>query len=125
MSDKVNHLSRVTIECALKVHTELGPGLLESVYETCLAYELTRHGQSVRRQVRLPIQYGELKLNAALRLDLLVGDALIVEIKAVDALTPVHEAQLLTYLKLTGHRLGLLINFNVASLKRGIRRLIR
>lgn len=125
MSDKVNHLSRVTIECALKVYTELGPGLLESVYETCLAYELTRHGQSVRRQVRLPIQYGELKLNAALRLDLLVGDALIVEIKAVDALTPVHEAQLLTYLKLTGHRLGLLINFNVASLKRGIRRLIR
>lgn len=101
------------VDAAFKVHKALGPGLLESVYEICLARELTKRGHKVLRQVRVPIVYDGEELDADLRLDLLVDDCLVVEIKAVEQLIPLYDAQLLTYLKLTDKRLGLLINFNV------------
>lgn len=112
------------VEAALRVHRALGPGLLESVYEVCLAHELVRTGCVTERQVPLPVVYDTMKLNAGYRLDLLVNDVVIVEVKSLEALAPVHEAQLLTYLKLSGRRLGFLINFNVALLKQGIKRMI-
>lgn len=112
------------MDAALKVHRTLGPGLLESVYETCLAYELTRRGLRVLRQVRVPIVYDGTKLDADLPIDLLVEDCVIVEVKSVEAMNPVFKAQALTYLKLTGHRLCLLINFNVELIKNGINRVI-
>jgi GxxExxY protein len=108
----------------LKVHTALGPGLLESVYEVCLAYELTRRGLKVERQVSLPVVYDGVRLEAGLRLDLVVEGGLVVELKAVEAMQPLYLAQVLTYLKLSGHRLGLLINFNVPRLKDGIQRVV-
>ena len=108
----------------MAVHKTLGPGLLESTYELCLAHELARRERSVLRQVGLPVVYGEVKLDAGYRIDLIVDSDVIVEVKSVEALAPVHEAQVLTYLKLSGHRLGYLINFNVALLKQGIKRLI-
>ena len=117
-------LARQVVDSALTVHRELGPGLLESVYEHCLAFELEQRGVAVSRQVQVPVRYRGVELNAGLRIDLLVGGSVVVEVKAVESLQPVHDAQLLTYLKLAGHRLGLLINFNVPLLKHGIRRLI-
>jgi GxxExxY protein len=116
--------AKMVIDAAFKVHTELGAGLLESVYETCLVNELCKSGAMVETQVVLPIVYDNLKLDAGYRLDMLVNKHLIVEIKAVDILTDVHRAQLLTYLKLTKLRLGLLINFNVVHLQNGIRRVV-
>jgi len=113
------------VDAGIKVHSALGPGLLESVYEQCLAYELAQRGLSVRRQVPLPIVYGNFKIDTAYRIDMLVGEAVIIEVKAVEALTPVHHAQLLTYLKLSGLRLGFLMNFNVALLKQGLKRIAR
>jgi GxxExxY protein len=98
---------------------------LESTYEICLAHQLERAGQTVRKQVALPVVYDAVKLDAGYRIDLLVDDAVIVEVKSVEALAPVHEAQLLTYLRLSGKRLGYLINFNVAMLKEGLKRRIR
>lgn len=121
--EDVQSLSRSTVDAALRVHKALGPGLLETVYEACLQHELSRRGLEAARQRSLPITYDGLTLEAGLRLDLLVADRLIVEIKAVDALLPVHKAQLLTYLRLSGLRLGLLINFNVVRLKDGIHRI--
>jgi GxxExxY protein len=121
--EDVQSLSRSTVDAALRVHKALGPGLLESVYEACLQHELSRRGMEAARQRSLPITYDGLTLETGLRLDLLVADRLIVEIKAVDALLPVHKAQLLTYLRLSGLRLGLLINFNVVRLKDGITRI--
>ena len=121
--ERVNELSRVVVDAALRVHRELGAGLLESVYEVCLCEELRSRGLAVERQIKLPIHYLGKELDADLRLDLLVEDALIIELKSVDSILPVHEAQLLTYLKLTRRRLGLLINFNVPLIKEGIRRL--
>jgi len=112
------------IEFAFRVHRQLGPGLLESVYEICLRHELTRANMRYVAQAALPITYDSLRLDAGLRLDFLVDDQVIVELKAVEAILPVHEAQLLTYLKLSGRRLGLLINFNTALLKNGIRRIV-
>jgi GxxExxY protein len=106
------------------VHRALGPGLLESAYEACLAHELSLRGLAVRRQVPLPIVYEGLTLEAGYRLDLLVGDLVIVEIKAVEGLLRLHEAQLITYLKLSGLSLGLLINFNVGLFRDGVRRLV-
>ncbi len=106
------------------VNAALGPGLLESVYEVCLVHELHKRGLSLERQVTLPIEYAGVKLDAGLRLDLLVEDELIVELKAVETMHPLFVAQLLTYLKLTGKKLGLLINFNVPLIKDGIRRVI-
>lgn len=121
----LNQVSGTVVEAAFQVHEQLGPGLLESVYELCLAEELNSRGCSVERQVRLPIRYKDKLLDAQLRLDLMVNNCVIVEVKAVDSLLPLHEAQLLTYLKLTGVRLGLLLNFNVPLIRSGIRRLIR
>jgi GxxExxY protein len=111
------------VDAAYNVHSALGPGLLENVYEACLTYELARHGLNVKRQVELPVIYDTLKIDAGLRIDLLVNDCLIIELKAVEAILPIHKAQLLTYLKLAKCRLGLLINFNVPIIKEGIRRI--
>ncbi|HRO09253.1 MAG TPA: GxxExxY protein [Saprospiraceae bacterium] len=117
-----NELSHKIIGCAMKVHTELGPGLLENAYEECLYYELQQSGLNVSKQKALPLVYFEVKLDAGYRIDLLVENKVVVEIKAVDAFNDVHLAQVLTYLKLSGCKLGLLINFNVRSLKEGIKR---
>ncbi len=118
----LNQLSGKAIECAIKVHRVLGPGLLESAYETCLLHELRKSGLTVDRQVPLPVVYDGIRLDAGYMLDLVVEKAIILELKAVDALLPIHEAQLLTYLRLANLKLGLLINFNVTLLKNGIRR---
>ncbi|PKP08544.1 MAG: GxxExxY protein [Bacteroidetes bacterium HGW-Bacteroidetes-4] len=118
--DYLNHLSHEIIGCAIKVHQELGPGLLESTYEVCLEYELIQKGIIAERQKALPVIYNSIKLDAGYRIDLLVGNEVIVELKSVDSLLPIHEAQLLTYMKLSGKKLGLLINFNVKLLKDGI-----
>ena len=120
----MNSITGRVIGAAIDVHRTLGPGLLESAYEACLAYELTQNGLHVERQKSLPVVYKEVNLNAGYRLDLLVERKIIVELKAVDLLTPLHKAQLLSYLKLSGLNLGLLINFNVQVLKNGIQRVI-
>jgi GxxExxY protein len=116
-------VARQVVDAGLKVHKALGPGLLESAYEHCLAHELGLRGISVRRQVPLPIAYEGLKLDVGYRLDLVVADAIIVEVKAVEALSRLHEAQILTYLKLSGLRLGFLMNFNVPLYRDGVKRL--
>ena len=118
-------LFKQILDAAFAVHTELGPGLLESAYEQCLFYELCCRGIKVEKQKGMPLLYHEIKMELGYRLDLLVGDEIIVEIKAVEALNGVHLAQILTYLKISGCKLGLLINFNVRHLKDGIRRVIR
>jgi GxxExxY protein len=119
----IDRIATVVIDAAFKVHKTLGPGLLESVYETCLARELEIRGLAVERQVEVPIVYEGLKLDTGLRLDLLVEKRLIVEVKAVERMNPLFNAQLLTYLKLSHLRLGLLINFNVPVIKDGIKRI--
>jgi GxxExxY protein len=124
ISLELERVAAEVVDSAFKVHSALGPGLLESVYEICLAHELHRRGFEFQSQVALPIVYEGIRLDAALQMDLVVEQALIVEIKAVETLLPVFEAQLLTYLKLTGNRLGLLINFNVPRIKEGIKRII-
>lgn len=121
---RLNHLSNAVIGAAIEVHKELGPGLLESAYEECLKTELTLRGMKVESQVELPIVYKGVKTDKNYRLDLIVEDELIVEIKAVENMLKVHEIQLVTYLKLTGKHLGLLINFNVPVLKDGVKRKI-
>lgn len=118
-----NELSKIVFDCALKVHRALGPGLLERAYEECLYYELRKKGLMVIKQKALPLVYESVQLDIGYRLDLIVEDKWILEIKSVDALSDVHFAQLLTYLKLTDCKLGLLINFNVALIKDGIRRI--
>ena len=123
-AEKIDAIAKAAVDAAFKVHSTLGPGLLEGVYEACLVHELHRRGLSVETQVALPIEYDGLKLDAALRLDLVVEDQLIVELKAVESLLPIHMAQVMTYLKLSRCRLGLLINFNVPLIKDGIRRII-
>jgi GxxExxY protein len=115
-------ISRQIVDSAIKVHTALGCGLLESVYETCLAHELTARGLGVRKQVVMPIQYEGVTLDAGYRLDLLICEKVVVEIKAVERMLPLYAAQLLTYLKLGGYKLGLLLNFNTVHLRDGIRR---
>ena len=112
------------LAAAFEVHTRLGPGLLESAYEACLAYELRKRGHSVERQQELPLRYGEVLLEVGYRIDLLVDGVVIVEVKSVDALAPIHVAQLLTYLRLADRRVGLLLNFNVLQLRNGIKRII-
>ena len=112
------------INAAIDVHRELGPGLLESSYEVCLARELELRGISFEFEKPLPLEYKGIRLNCGYRLDLLVAGKVIVEVKSVAALAPIHEAQLLTYLKLTGVKVGLLMNFNVVMLKDGLRRLV-
>lgn len=121
---ELNDLSYLIIGCVYKVHSELGPGLLESTYEICLEHELRKAGLKVERQVVLPVIFDSLKLDAGYRIDLLVEDSVILEIKAVKEIAPIHKAQLLTYLKLSGLELGLLLNFNVQDMKKGISRLM-
>lgn len=117
-------LTERVIGCAIEVHRHLGPGLLESAYEDCLCHELAQQGIAFARQVQLPVIYKGLHLDAAYRLDILVEGQLVVEIKAIERILAIHEAQLLTYLKMSGHRTGLILNFNHAVLKEGIRRLV-
>jgi GxxExxY protein len=117
-----NELSYKIIGCAMKVHSELGPGLLENAYEECLNYELKQIGLQVEKQKSLPLVYYDVKLEAGYRIDLLVEDKVVIEIKAVDGFNDVHLAQVMTYLKLSKCKLGLLINFNVKSIKDGIKR---
>ena len=119
----IDTVARAVVDCASRVHQQLGPGLLESVYKVCLAHELGKAGLKFDRQLALPVVYDGLRLEAGLRLDLLVENILVVELKAVEQLLPVHQAQVLTYLKLSSKRLGLLINFNTPLFKDGIRRL--
>lgn len=121
---KENELSNIIIGCAIKVHKNLGPGLLESAYEESLYYELTKAGLYVEKQKPMPLVYEEVKLDCGYRLDLIVEKKVIIEIKSVEVLNDVHLAQILTYLKLANCKLGLLINFNVAMLKKGIRRVV-
>jgi GxxExxY protein len=124
VSHEIDSVAKTVVDAAFHVHQVLGPGLLESVYETCLAHELKQRGQKVVTQVSLPVVYDGVRLDAGLRLDMLVADSVIVEIKSVDKMNPVFEAQLLTYLKLTGLRVGLLVNFNVPIVRDGIKRIV-
>jgi len=124
VAHRLNDITREIIGAAMAVHRELGPGMLESAYEACLAYELIQRGFKIERQKELPLKYRDIRLECGYRLDLFVEDSVIVEVKALDALHPVHEAQLLSYLRLSGCKVGLLINFNVKMLKTGIRRVV-
>lgn len=124
ISIEIEAVASSVLDAALAVHKTLGPGLLESVYETCLCHELATRLVPFRRQVAFPIHYGSVRLDAGLKLDLVAAECVIIELKAVEELNRLHEAQLLTYLRLTGYRLGLLINFNVLLLKDGIKRLV-
>lgn len=121
---ELNEITEKIIGCAIKVHRSLGPGLLENTYEVCLAHELAKSGLRVRTQVGLPVIYDGIRLDAGYRIDLLVEEAIIVELKAVESFHPIHEAQVISYLKLSGKKIGLLINFNVKLLKSGIKRLL-
>ena len=120
---EINEITGQIVDAAMKVHTKLGPGLLESAYEACLAYELRQRGLQVATQVSLPISYEDVQLDAGYRIDLLVESQVIVELKAVEKMIPLYDAQLLSYLKLSGNKIGLLINFNVMRLKDGIKRM--
>lgn len=122
---EVNEITKRILGCAFKVHTALGPGLRESAYHRCLAYELQKMGVLVESEISLPIVYDGLKIDAAYRVDLRIEKKVLVEIKAVDAVQRIHEAQLLSYLQLSGVRVGLLLNFNVEHLIDGIKRLMR
>jgi len=119
-----NEISKIVFECALKVHKNLGPGLLESAYEECMFYELKKANLKVEKQKALPLVYEEVKLDVGYRIDIIVEDKFIIEVKSVEALNEVHLAQLLTYLRLSECKLGLLINFNVKLLKEGVRRVV-
>ncbi len=122
--DILNGLTQGIIGAAIEVHRALGPGLLESAYEACLAFELSQQDHIVERQKPMPLAYKTVRLDTGYKLDLVVDNLVIVELKAVERLLPIHEAQLLSYLKLSGCHVGLLLNFNVTTLKSGIRRLV-
>lgn len=124
MKKKLDAISEKIIGAAIRVHRELGPGLLESAYEACLFFELNSQGLKVERKKALPVVYRDLHLDCGYRIDLIVADKVIVELKAVEAVKAIHKAQLLSYLKLSGCHLGLLINFNVKLLKSGIHRIV-
>jgi len=121
---RTEEVTKIILDAAFKVHTALGPGLLESVYETCLAYELKMRGLKVESQISLPVVYEGITVDSGLRMDLMIEDSIVVEIKAVESVIPLYKAQLLTYLKLSGIRMGLLVNFNVIHLRDGITRLV-
>ncbi|NLN95047.1 MAG: GxxExxY protein [Bacteroidales bacterium] len=121
---EINQITEKIIGCAIEVHKQLGPGLLESAYEECLFYELKNAGLEVKKQLALPLIYKEIKLDAGYRIDLLIENKVIVEIKSVDVLAEIHKAQLMTYMKLANIKVGLLMNFNVTKLKEGIIRWI-
>jgi GxxExxY protein len=120
-----SELTRAIISAAMKVHTALGPGLLESAYQACLVHELRKSGLVVTAQLELPVIYDGLKLDCGYRIDLLVEDTVIVELKAVESISPVHNAQIISYLKLSGKRVGLIINFHVTHLREGIKRFVQ
>jgi GxxExxY protein len=120
----VKYCSGQVVDAAMKVHSALGPGLLESAYQACLAHELRKRGLTVRAQLPVPIIYDGVRIETGYRIDLVVEDAVVVELKAVANVLPIHEAQLLSHLKLSGHRVGLLINFHVQHLKDGIKRMV-
>ena len=122
--DRVNPLTETAIGAAIKVHRALGPGLLESVYLECLVYELQRSALSVRSNIPLPVHYDDVRINLGFRLDVVVNDYLVLELKSVKKLAPIHTAQVPTYLKLSGYPVALLINFNVTLLTSGVKRLI-
>ena len=122
--DELNEISGRIIEFSIKVHKALGPGMLEGAYEICLMHELAQHGFQVQSQLTLPIVYDGVRLDAGYRIDLVVEECVIVELKAIDRLMPVHEAQLPSYLRMSDLRLGLLINFNVKLLRDGVRRVV-
>ena len=124
VTPKVNHITRQIIAAAMKVHTLLGPGLLESAYHACLLHGVRKQGIPVVSQVGLPVIYDGEKIDLGYRIDLIVADAVIVEIKCVEAINPVHQAQLLSYLRLSGRKVGLLINFHVSHLRDGIQRMV-
>ena len=119
-----NEIGNAIIASAMKVHSAIGPGLLESAHETCLLYELEKQGLTVQRQVLIPIRYEELTIDNGYRLDLLVGERVVAELKAVEAILPVHRAQLLSYLRLGCFKLGYLLNFHVAHMRDGIARMV-
>jgi len=119
-----NSIGTAIVASAMTVHSALGPGLLESAYEFCLAHELSKRGLDVRKQVSIPIVYDELTIENGYRIDLLANDLVVVELKAIEAVTPVHRAQLLSYLRLGGFKLGYLLNFNVAHMRDGVMRLV-
>jgi GxxExxY protein len=121
---KCDELSNIIIGCSIEVHKQLGPGLLESAYESCLSHELTCKDIEIKRQELLPINYKGEQVDAGYRIDILVNDLVIVELKTVESILPIHRAQLMTYLKLSNKWLGLLINFNVKLLKQGIERIV-
>jgi len=120
-----DHLTHEIIGGAIEVHRRLGPGLLESAYEECLVHEMSLRGLQIRRQVPVPVIYKGIKLECGYRIDLVVENKVVVELKSIEAIAPVHEATVLTYLRLSGHSLGLLINFNVSVLKDGVRRFVQ
>lgn len=122
-TNQIDRIAKEVVDAAFKVHSNLGPGLLESAYEACLAHELTKRGYRVERQKAQPMIYEGLEIEVGYRLDLLVEDLIIIELKAVEQLAPIHQAQLLTYLKLSSKQLGFLVNFNVPLIKDGIRRI--
>lgn len=124
LSDDLNYISGRIVSCAMKTHSLLGPGLLEKVYEEALSYYLVSEGFTVEKQKAVPINLEQVKLDCGFRIDLLVNDAVIVELKAVDKIVPVHDAQMMTYLKLANKNLGLILNFNVSSMKDGLKRII-
>ena len=119
-----NEISKIIVNCAFNIHSSLGPGLLESVYEELLAFELTDYGLLVERQKPIPVLYKNTKMEIGFRADLIVEHKVIIEIKSIEAIAPVHQKQLLTYLRITGNKLGLLINFNSALIKDGIQRIV-
>jgi GxxExxY protein len=119
---EMNEITQRIIGCAIEVHRHLGPGLLESAYEECLAYELIKKGLVIKRQHPTPVVYKEIKLECGYRIDILVENLVVIELKVVDTIAPVHEAQILTYMKFANKSIGLLINFNVTLLKNGIKR---
>ena len=123
-TQRENQITETVIGCAIKIHRALGPGLLESAYEECLCYELKEARLSFRRQVPLPLNYKGVRLDCGYIMDVVVEDLIVIELKTVERILPIHEAQLITYLKLSGHSVGLLMNFNVALMKSGIKRLV-
>jgi GxxExxY protein len=119
---ELNEITKAIIGCAIEVHKNLGPGLLESAYEECLIFELKKRGLEIEKQKPVPVVYKDIKLDYGYRIDILVENSVIIELKAIDAINPVHEAQILTYMRFSNIQLGLLINFNVTVLKDGLRR---
>ena len=122
--DHAEEVATAIVDAAIKVHKTLGPGLLESVYEACLCYELSKRQIPFRRQVSLPVRYEDILIEAGYRVDVIADECVIIELKSVDGIIPVHEAQLLTHLKLSSIRLGLLLNFNVPLMRHGIKRMV-